>query len=213
MEPEVVIVDYGVGNLFNVQRAFGMLGVSSAISKEKKEILAAKRLLLPGVGAFETGMGHLREQGLVETLKQYAASGRPMLGICLGMQLLMSKSEENGAHDGLDLIPGKVIRFSEPDPVPGHFKIPHIGWNSLEPTQEWKGGILENLEADPFLYFVHSYFVVPKDTKLRVAVTEYGKDTFCSVIRSKNIVGCQFHPERSGDYGLKILKNFISGRI
>lgn len=210
MTSEVVIVDYGVGNLFNVQRALGSLGVHSSLSTDKKEILNAKRLLLPGVGAFEEGMRHLREQGLVDILKQFAASEKPMMGICLGMQLLMSSSEENGQHAGLDLIPGQVLRFQEPLPKTP-YKIPHIGWNSLRPGEGafWDKSLLEGLEQEPFMYFVHSYFVKPQDPRLALAVTSYGRDVFCSVIRQKNIVGCQFHPERSGDQGLQILKNFI----
>jgi glutamine amidotransferase len=204
---DVVIIDYGVGNLFNLQRAFNTLGVNSMISNEKEKILNAERILLPGVGAFETGMKQLHENDLLTTLLEFADSGKPMMGICLGMQLLMSESEENGNCAGLNLIPGKVIRFQEPDVKSGVFKIPHIGWSALNPLVQ--ANLLENLETTPFMYFIHSYLVVPDDPSFCVATTSYGKDTFCSVIKRKNVSGCQFHPERSGDYGLNLLRNFV----
>jgi imidazole glycerol-phosphate synthase subunit HisH len=191
------------------------------ISRDPDEVQYASKLILPGVGAFETGMEHLTEYGLVDAVKQFAASGKPMMGICLGMQLLMSTSYEKGVHQGLNLIPGKVTHFREPENGDNFFKIPQIGWNSLQTTggsvkngtHPWKSTILEGLVDDPFMYFLHSYCVNPEDTSYRMAETEYGHDRFCSVIKKDNIVGCQFHPERSGDQGLHILKNFVSGKL
>ncbi len=212
---KTVIVDYGVGNLYSVQSALKRVGDPAKVSNNKEEILHADRLVLPGVGAFESGMKHLTEYGLVDAVKNYAGSGKPLLGICLGMQLLLSRSEENGLHSGLDLIRGRVIRLKPGDPG-DHYKIPQIGWNSLKPSSSgpsWEGSVLEGLEKDPFMYFVHSYRVVPEDTRDALALTVYGSNEFCSVVRHKNITGCQFHPERSGEAGLKIYANFISGKV
>ncbi len=210
----LVIVDYGVGNLFNVQRAFSHFGLDSTISKDPETVRKAERLILPGVGAFETGVSHLKSYGLIPAIRTYAKSGRPLLGICLGMQLLLTESEENGRHRGLDLIPGRVLRFKGPARGRPIFKTPQIGWNTLlGSAASWKDTILDGLDREPYMYFVHSYCVYPKDQKTRLAVTRYGRDEFCSVIRQKNIVGCQFHPERSGDFGLKILENFAKGKI
>lgn len=212
---DLAIIDYGVGNLFNVQRAFHALGLESVITRDPQEVLAAPRLLLPGVGAFEAGMAHLREYKLIEPVRAFARSGKPLLGICLGMQLLMSRSEENGIHEGLDLIPGQVKRFREPEGG-AVFKIPQIGWNALlRPGKgdPWRGTILDGLGADPHMYFVHSYCVFPEDPAARLAITRYGRDEFCSVIQRQNVAGCQFHPERSGEYGLKILENFAKGLL
>lgn len=212
-KPEVVIVDYGVGNLFNVQRAFKILGVPSVISCNPDEIQSARRLLLPGVGAFVTGMQYLEKFNLTEAIGAFAASGRPLLGICLGMQLLMTSSEEGGHSDGLNLVKGRVIRFAESNGA-GFFKIPQIGWNALQTGsgQRWKGTILEDLEPNPHMYFVHSYCVYPEDPSCRLATTAYGRDVFCSVLQKGSIFGCQFHPERSGEQGLKILQNFVNVR-
>lgn len=219
-QPDVVIIDYGVGNLFNVQRAFKHWDVDSIISRDPEVIQTAKKLLLPGVGAFEAGMQYLRDYALVEIIREYAASGRPLLGICLGMQLLMSQSDENGLHDGLDLVRGRVVRFQASTEGMDRFKIPQIGWNALKRPSgmgsdatsgdRWRDTVLDSLGDEPYVYFIHSYFVVPDDSSVVVAVTDYGKDKFCSVLKKDNLTGCQFHPERSGEMGLKILKNFIS---
>jgi len=217
---EVVIVDYGVGNLFNVQRSFQHLGAHSEISRDPDAVRTARRLLLPGVGAFEAGMQHLREYGLIGALREYAESGRPLLGICLGMQLLMSQSDENGLRDGLDLVRGRVVRFQGPESETRGFKIPQIGWNALKrpygmgshaaSDDRWKDTVLDGLGVESYVYFIHSYFVVPDDPAVVAAVTDYGKDRFCSVLKKDNLTGCQFHPERSGETGLRILKNFVS---
>lgn len=206
----VTIVDYGVGNLFNVERALRSLGAKTVISKDAHEIEDAERILLPGVGAFAAGMDGLRQSGLIDPVRAAAARGIPFLGICLGMQLLMDTSEENGTWDGLGLIPGKVRRFSAPQNG-AHFKVPQIGWNTLTPSAgaDWKRSILANLASDSFVYFVHSYYVEPRDSEDSIAETWYGDNRFCSVIRRGSISGCQFHPERSGDAGLSILRGFL----
>lgn len=215
----VAIVDYGVGNLFNVQRAFHSLGIDSIITDDPNEIRDAPKLLLPGVGAFETGMRHLKERNLAETIIEFAESGKAVLGICLGMQLLMTKSEENGLHEGLNIIQGSVIRFRSSNNDQESYKIPQIGWNSLirpkadqmqRENDVWCDTLLQDIENEPFVYFVHSYTVQVENPEDCLAVTHYGQDRFCSVLSRKNVFGCQFHPERSGPTGLKILENFIS---
>ncbi len=215
----VAIVDYGVGNLFNVKRAFQSLGIDSIITDDPNQIKEASRLLLPGVGAFETGMRHLKERSLIEAIIEFAESGRPVLGICLGMQLLMTQSEENGLHEGLNIIQGSVVRFRSSNAGQESYKIPQIGWNSLSrPNVDhrqreddvWCNSILRDLENESFVYFVHSYTVKVEDPADCLALTHYGQDRFCSVLAKGNIFGCQFHPERSGPTGLKILENFIS---
>ena len=219
MKKEVTIIDYGMGNLFNVVRAFERLGCTLNITNDYNKIMKSDRLLLPGVGAFEDGISDLKDNGLYNAIKEFVQTGRPLFGICLGMQLLMTFSEENGIHDGLDLIKGKVVRFSDTNADSNNYKIPQMGWNALQPPNKiengtgiifWKDSILNNLDETPYMYFVHSYFVVPEDNKICLAETAYGKDLFCSVFQKDQIIGCQFHPERSGEEGLKIIRNFIN---
>lgn len=210
---EAVIVDYGLGNLYSVKRALERVGTDVVISSERRVIEEADRLVLPGVGAFGDGMRHLRELDLVSPLNAYVASGRPVLGVCLGMQLLMSESEEFGIHKGLDVIAGRVVRLQSPAGSDRH-KVPHIGWNSLHhppgaPANPWEGTVLRKLDDGVFMYFLHSYVVVPEDPALCIALTRYGHDRFCSAIRQGNVSGVQFHPERSGEEGLAIYRSFI----
>ncbi|MBI4370278.1 MAG: imidazole glycerol phosphate synthase subunit HisH [Elusimicrobia bacterium] len=212
----VVIVDYGLGNLFSVVRALHQLGAEGRISGNPQEIVSAERLILPGVGAFGDGMAHLNERGLVPALHQYAASGRPLLGICLGMQILMSTSEEFGFHRGLDLIKGKVILLERPR-EDRRFKVPHIGWNALYRPQDsgpngsgWRSSLLDHVAEGSCVYFLHSYAVVPDSQDTCAAVTRYANNLFCSVIKQGNVQGVQFHPERSGEAGLSLLRNFIN---
>lgn len=213
----VVIVDYGLGNLFSVQRALNKIGVSdSVISSEKAAIENADRLILPGVGAFGDGMDNLRKRDLVSSIRSYAESGRPLLGVCLGMQLIMSESEEFGVHEGLNLVPGRVVRLQAHEEE--RAKIPQIGWNSLHAPDEksshrgpWNKTVLSGVEEGAFMYFLHSYMVVPHDSKACLATTQYGGNRFCSVLRQGNMTGVQFHPERSGPVGLRIYRNFVLG--
>lgn len=211
---KIVVVDYGLGNLMSVRRAIERVGGEPHVTAEPKDIRETDRLILPGVGAFGDGMKNLNERGLVGPIREYAKSGRPLFGICLGMQLLMTQSEEFGVHQGLNLIRGNVVRF--PDPPPENpYRIPHIGWNTLHKPPKtaadfWKKSILEDAGEGVPVYFVHSYFVVPEHRETILAQTAYGGQIFCSAVRHGNIIGCQFHPEKSGEAGLGMYKSFIS---
>lgn len=209
MKPKTVtVVDYGLGNLFSVERAIRHVGANAIITDNPNIISAADYLILPGVGAFGQGISNLQEKGFIEPIKGFALSGRPFLGICLGMQLLMAFSEELGIHKGLNLIEGKVVRF----PVNTHCKVPQIGWNEMEsPGSDvtWKDTILNGIRSENSVYFIHSYVVVPDSSHHILATTSYGGYNYCSVIKKDSIYGCQFHPEKSGEVGLKILRNFL----
>ncbi len=210
----VTIVDYGLGNIFSVERAFRYVGAETEITDSPDKIERAARLVIPGVGSFGDGMKGLEDRGLIESIKRYAASGRPLLGICLGMQLLMSEGEEFGYHEGLGLISGKVAPLNSFSKMDSAYKIPHIGWNRLSPSSGhygiWDNTILQGISEGTFVYFVHSNIVVPTEKSQCLAETSYST-VFCSVIRKNNIYGCQFHPERSGKAGLKIYQQFIFG--
>ncbi len=204
--PEVAIVDYGMGNLFSVNRACAQVGLDSIITDSAREIAAADAVILPGVGAFGDAMTALRQRGLVDVLREAAAREKPLLGICLGMQLLMSVSEEFGRHEGLGIIEGEVIRLT----VDSGFKVPHVGWNQLRqsPGALWQHSLLNGLADGEFMYFVHSFCVKPKLPQLALATTHYGTFEFCSSLAHGQVFACQFHPERSGRQGLQIYRNF-----
>lgn len=212
---EVVVVDYGMGNLFSISRAISYLGGNALISAEPKKIEAAERLILPGVGAFGEGMKELKNRHLIEPILSYVTKERPFLGICLGMQIMLTQSDEFGKHNGLNLFEGNVIRFREPEPDNKFFKIPHFGWNKIFPSAEKKTNdfpsdtVLKNIPTDSYFYFVHSYYCQPLEQELILAESEYGLDKFCAVMGKNNIYGCQFHPERSGQKGLALLKTFL----
>ncbi|QQG42894.1 MAG: imidazole glycerol phosphate synthase subunit HisH [Candidatus Giovannonibacteria bacterium] len=197
-EPKITIIDYGVGNLHSLRRAFKFFEIDAAISEDADEILNSDAVVLPGVGSFEAGMRGLKVRGLVDAVKEFAVSNKPMLGICLGAQILLSEGHEFGVFEGLDIIPGKVTRFPE---LAGGEKIPHIGWNRVSSP----GGDAWNKD----FYFVHSYILRPEKREHIFGLTTYGGQEFCSVVKKGNIYGTQFHPERSGDAGLEIIKNFI----
>lgn len=212
--PRIAIVDYGLGNLFNVQRALDHVGAESQVLRDRKAILRADKLVLPGVGAFEAGIENLRKDGLSDVVIEFQKTGKPVLGICLGMQLLLTESEENGRHSGLDIIPGRVIRFQPPKTGKMPYKIPQIAWNELEHParrkgEPWRGTVLEGLPEGTCMYFVHSYFVRVENEKHNLAWTSFGRDRFTAVLRRDNVTGCQFHPERSGEAGLALLRNFV----
>jgi glutamine amidotransferase len=192
------IVDYHLNNLRSVQKAFEKAGMQSFISDNVHELQKAEKLVLPGVGAFGQAMENIRKLGLEKFLKEHAQAGQPLLGICLGMQLLFTKSYELGENDGLGLVKGEVKLF------PATVKVPHMGWNQIEIVQQ--SPILKNVEEKSFVYFVHSYFVEPKEN-VTLTRTEYGFQ-FSSIIQQKNIYGIQFHPEKSQTTGLQLLKNF-----
>ena len=199
----IAIVDYDAGNLRSVEKALDALGYENTITRDKNEILQADKVILPGVGSFGDCMDKLHTYDLVDTLKEVSASGKPFLGICLGLQLLFEESEETPGVAGLGILKGKVKRI--PD-APG-LKIPHIGWNSLEFPN--KGRLFSGVESGSYVYFVHSYYLEAADPSIVTATTEYGVTIHASV-ESGNTFACQFHPEKSSRIGAKILGNFAS---
>lgn len=209
----VVVVDYGLGNLFSIARALQRLGAEAVLSGDPKTVTTAEKVILPGVGAFGDGMKGLSENGLVAAIREYGRSGRPILGICLGLQLLMEEGAEFGFHQGLGLVRGRTVAL--PRPADRKVKIPHVGWNLVRPPKRrtarkaWNGTVLAGLSETSYFYFTHSYVVVPADRSEALGDTEYAGTSFCSVVRSGNISGCQFHPEKSGHPGLKVLSNFL----
>jgi len=210
MKPVVTIIDYGVGNIFSVCRAFEHCGAEVRLCDSEREILQAERLVLPGVGAFADGMAGLRSRNLIEPINQFAGTGRPFLGICLGMQMLMESSEEFGLQQGLGLIPGKVVAIPSTGDNGVPHKIPHIGWNELLISETNRvGTIFDNTSSGSAVYFVHSFHVVPKFSQSRLADCDYNGRMICAAVRSDSIYGCQFHPEKSGEIGLTIIKSFL----
>ena len=205
---KIVIVDYGVGNLHSLIKAFQFCGAEVLVSEEAATIKKADVMVLPGVGSFEAGMRGLKLRGLVEAVREAAVADKPMLGICLGAQLMLSKGYEFGEFDGLGIMPGKVVRF------PGlkeNEKIPQIGWNGVysKAGGSWGNSILANLPENFNAYFVHSYILAPDLPSQILGLTKYGEQEFCSIMKSGNIYASQFHPEKSGQAGLRIIKNFI----
>ena len=207
----VTIIDYGMGNLFSIQSVFQKLGVNVTVSSDPQIISNSDKLILPGVGAFQKAMEELKKRNHIEAINEFVSKGKPLMGICLGMQLLFSQSEEFGLESGLNLIPGKVIRFHKPEE--NSLKIPHIGWNSINQpknnSRTWDNTILKDLPYGTQLYFVHSYICYPDNKEYFLAETSYGSDTFCSVVNKDNIWGCQSHPEKSGSSGIRIYENFL----
>ena len=208
---QVTVIDYGIGNLFSVARALEHCGAEVKVSADPAVIEAAPRLVLPGVGAFADGMQGLRERGLAETILRYAASSRPLLGICLGMLMLASVSEEFGEHAGLGLIPGRVVPVPSTTTQGRPQKIPHITWSALAPAQGavWRGTPLEDTASGTAVYLVHSYHVLPADPVDLLAHWDYGGHKITAAIRRGCVFGCQFHPEKSGPHGLRMLAAFL----
>ncbi|MBU1086121.1 MAG: imidazole glycerol phosphate synthase subunit HisH [Candidatus Omnitrophica bacterium] len=208
----IAIIDYKMGNVRSVAKALESLGAKVELTASKTKLAKARALVLPGVGAFAAGMKNLRKLNLIPEIKKAIAQNKPFLGICLGQQLLFSQSYEHGKHKGLDIIPGEVVMFK-----PG-LKIPHMGWNTI--TQEARrktqdtSGLLKGVPDGSYFYFVHSYYVKPVSKKWIIATTEYGQK-FSSIVGQGNTFGIQFHPEKSSDIGLRILKNFceIAGEL
>ena len=201
MTPRIVIIDYGMGNLRNVQKGFEQIGFETKVTRNKKEIERASAIVLPGVGAFKDCMENLEKFGLIEPLLRSVEEGKPYLGICLGLQILFSESEEFGSQKGLNLIKGKVVKF-RPDP---EHKVPHMGWNTLEKERE--NPFLQGIESGDFFYFVHSYYVIPEEPQWISTLTNYGIP-FVSSIWKERLFATQFHPEKSQEKGLRILENF-----
>jgi glutamine amidotransferase len=210
--PDVTIIDYGLGNLLSVQRGFERCGANVILTKNPDRILSSRRIVLPGVGAFANAMQELHRLELVEPLRELAYRQLPLLGICLGMQLLFDESEEYGVTLGLGMIPGRVIPIPAKTISGESHKVPHIGWNTLEPVahqEKWKNTVLaDNIVEDSF-YFVHSFMSMPSDLSHCLANCSFGGHLIPAVVRRDQITGCQFHPEKSGEVGLKILSRFL----
>ena len=219
----IALIDYGISNLRSVQKAFAHLGVDVTLIDTPDQLAQADRLILPGVGAFRAGMDGLRVRGLIEPIKQAVAAGKPLIGICLGMQLLFESSDELGDNVGLGLLPGHVTKIKmqnarsemqESDPsllITRHsLKIPHMGWNQLDLVRGHP--LVNGVESGAYAYFVHSYAVYPAQRDIVIATTDYG-GPFASIVGRGNICGLQFHPEKSQAVGLKLLQNFLEMRI
>ena len=213
---DIGIIDYGINNLKSISKAFEKIGKTSKIIDTPQDVMAAKCLVLPGIGAFGDAMKELKRKKLEDPIKIKITQGTPLLGICLGMQLLFSESEEFGLHKGLDLIKGRVIRLRAPKKDEIGYKVPHIGWNKLRVPSfsrnksVWKNSLLKNIKEQSEVYFVHSYYPIPAEPQVVIATTEYGNLEFCCVIKKDNVSATQFHPEKSGESGLRILKEFCS---
>ena len=197
----IAIIDYGMGNLRSVQKAFERVGYEAVVTREVARIESARGVVLPGVGAFSACMENLGRFGLIEPICDIVQRKKPFLGICLGFQLLFSESEEFGRQKGLDLFAGKVVGFDSKE----RLKVPHMGWNSLQKKKE--SAFLEGVSSGEFVYFVHSFYVVPEDASVISTDTEYGSP-FVSSIATDSLFACQFHPEKSQEIGLRILSNF-----
>jgi glutamine amidotransferase len=202
MARPLAIVDYGMGNLRSVQKAFERLGHAAEVTSDPDRIAAAPAVVLPGVGAFGACMTNLAARGLVEPVRDVIGRGRPFLGICLGMQLLFESSDEFGPVAGLGVLPGRVVRFSHH----AERKVPHMGWNSLKIAR--RAPALAGIEDGAYVYFVHSYYAAPSDPAVVATTTPYGEEFASSVLRD-NVFACQFHPEKSQRVGLKLLDNFV----
>lgn len=200
MPPRIVVVDYGAGNLRSVARAVAHVGHEPNVTSDPHDVATADALIVPGVGAAADTMRNLREHKMVEPVREYVASGRPFFGVCMGQQALLSVSEEGGEHECLGIIPGRVKK------LPGGQKVPHMGWNNVR--QRTPHPIFEGIPDESYFYFVHSYYPEPANPSVVIGETEYGV-TFASVLARDNIVATQFHPEKSGEMGLRMYRNFL----
>lgn len=209
MDKKIIILDYNMGNMFSVKNAFLSFGVETSISSDKKDVMNSDALIIPGVGAFGEAIENLKRMDLISPILEYFNSGRPIMGICLGLQLLFEESEEFGYNKGLGIIKGTVSKFERSEG--SRLKIPHMGWNKIHnnPTDGiWEKSPLKHLPDEGFMYFVHSYFVKPDDGGIVLSTTEYSGTTFCSSILYDKVFACQFHPEKSGQGGINIFKNW-----
>ena len=198
----IAIIDYDAGNIKSVEKAMLLLGQEVKITRDKEEILNADKVILPGVGAFGDAMGKLHQYGLVNVIKEVVKKGTPFIGICLGLQLLFESSDETPGVEGLGILKGKILRIPDKEGL----KIPHMGWNSLKFPRG--GRLFKNLPEDSYVYFVHSYYLEAEDDSIVTATTEYSTLIHASVEQG-NVFACQFHPEKSSDVGIQILKNFV----
>lgn len=213
LKPLVAIVDYGMGNLFSVQQACTSVGLNAIVTNSKKDILAADAVILPGVGAYSDAMSTLHRLDLVNVLRDIAKSPKLLVGICLGLQLLMTESYEFGHHKGLGIIEGPVVPFDAPEENGRILKVPQIGWNRIfQPTAglRWHGTLFDGVTDGEYMYFVHSYIVQPQDSTVILANSRYGNIEFCSGIQLPNVFACQCHPERSGVEGIKVYQNLAA---
>lgn len=215
IKPRVAIIDYGLGNLFSVKHACEHVGMSAVVTHLKEDILSSDAVILPGVGAFGHAMDALRRLDLISVLREVADSSKPLAGICLGMQLIMTESSEFGHHAGLGLVPGRVIKFEKPIGPRGLLKVPQVCWNQLFRPQKregdcWRGTLFDGLADGVFMYFIHSFYVQPDDPSVTAAVTCYGNVEFCSALAYRNIFACQCHPERSGLHGMQLYRNLAA---
>ena len=207
----IIIVDYRLGNLFSIQQALSSAGFQCTVSASPEDLLNADGIILPGVGAFGDAMSELRQRGLVDALREAAVSGIPILGICLGMQLLFDHSEEFGFHQGLSLLPGRVVRLPEQHESGRRLRIPNVGWNQVtRHDPEKHSEILNGIPDETHMYFVHSYFVQPDDPSMTLLQAEYGSICYCCAVQNENILGVQFHPEKSGPSGIQLCRNWAN---
>ncbi len=210
----VAIVDYGLGNLFSVKHACEQAGIQTFLASSPQEILSGDAVILPGVGAFSDAMASLRRLNLIEPLKEIVLSQKPLIGICLGMQLLMTESFEFGYHKGLGIIKGSVVQFENPIDGFNKLKVPQVGWNRIfkrnEEWDQWTNSLLEGLQDGEFMYFTHSFYVKLREPNLALSISRYGNIEFCSSLKYRNVIAFQFHPERSGRRGLEIYQNLAS---
>ena len=206
----IVVVDYGRGNLFSIGQALSSLGFDYQVSSDPDIVLKAERIVFPGVGAFADAMGGLRERNLVEPIKEAVSAGSPLLGICVGCQLLMSTGEEFGRHKGLDILKGRVARLPEAvDGTPNRIRIPNVGWRQLHPTRQQS--LFEDPAGSLFMYFVHSYAPIADDPEQVLATIEVNGTKIPVAVGKENVCGVQFHPEKSGQSGLRFIKRFLTG--
>lgn len=197
----ITIINYGLGNLHSVQKAVANVGGEAVVTDDDQEIINAEKVILPGVGAFADGMKGLESRGLVSVVQEVAAQGKPLLGICLGMQLLFEESEEQGRYQGLGLLAGKVVQFKHPG-----VKVPQIGWNQVQVSKS--SDLMDGIQDGDYFYFNHGYYCIPADADDVLTMTEYGVN-FASSVERELIIGVQFHPEKSQQRGLQVLKNFV----
>lgn len=210
MNRTVTIVDYGVGNIFSVIRAFEACGAKVNLSANAADIKNAEHLVLPGVGAFKDAMAALKNSNTLDSILEFVQTERPFLGICVGLQLLMEVGEEFGHTSGLGLVEGRTVEIPS-QAVDGELlKRPHIGWCKLQQINSWKNTVLSEVSAEDYFYFVHSFHALPVDRNNLLATADYGGHAISAVIRKNNLTGCQFHPERSSKAGLKVLNTFLS---
>lgn len=211
--PQIAIIDYGMGNLFNVQRACASAGLRSIITADKNVIMDSRGMILPGVGAFGDAINNLKSLDLIGVIKDHIGLKKPFLGICLGMQLLLSESEEFGGHKGLDVIKGRVVRFNNGSQENRMIKVPQVGWNRIfykeeHPNCQGDGFILKTISNGEYMYFAHSFYAIPEESDIVFTMTCYENIEYCSSFLKGTIFAVQFHPEKSGLEGIKIYKNW-----